>query len=384
MTKKSSSKLQNKNTVNANVKTPQIETEPRIMSFEDERISFHFEPIEIETIPLGSSRVEVRLAMVSINEIRLDQANPRIFYRLQTEKKPNPKQQDLIDILWEDSDTKKLKRSIQKTQGVIEAIIVGGDGSILEGNCRVTCYHKLTKEDPENERWKRIKTRILPIDVTRDQISMLLGELHIAGKNEWKPFEQANHLYTMHERGNSSLEDLAAIYRMSKTKVRQMINAYRLMSEEYLPKVKDPYSLLDKWSYFFEFYKKFNPDRDRRKPNGREIETDFVKWMLDGKFKPVGKGARQIRDLPRILDNPEARSVFEKADFDQAWKVVEKQTPELGSRLFKSIAVATESLENAPVSELKAIEEGDESRIKKLLSLKRALHDFMRRAGVKV
>ncbi len=351
----------------------------RVIKFEPDSIRIRFERTESETVPLGQVSLEVRLGLVLIEDLRLDQTNPRIQYQMQTMGHQNPNQEELGEALWKDSDVAKLKRSVQATGGIIEPIIVQGqDGTVLEGNCRLVCYRKLAEEFPDNGDWTMIKARILPAGVTRDQVNVLLGELHIAGKNEWTPFEQAAHLYEMRKRGHPE-EALSEMYRMSKSSVVQKIRAYTLMKDKYLPMTDGSERLLDRWSYFEEFYKRCKPKAD--KPDGKELEEDFVQWMLDGKF-PRGE---HVRRLPEVLKNDEARKALDCPDgnIEAAWEIVEAGSPELGSKLFKTVVAACEQLQNAPLSEVNKVRDGDKPRMEKLLNLKSALADFLKQVKVK-
>ena len=164
---------------------------------------------------------------------------------------------------------------------------------------------------------------------------------------------------------------------MSKSSVNKKIRAFKLMSEKYLPQTTGDVALLEKWSYFEEFYKRCNPKKDEA---GMALEDDFVRWMLEDKFKR----GEQVRLLPAILDNPEARKVLEKKDIESAWEVVQHGSPELGSKLFKAIVTATEALEEAPLSEVNEIKNGDEVRWNKVQDLFKALNTFVKQTGRKL
>src|SRR5437667_11594030 len=142
--------------------------------------SFKFEPLEKELIPLGANKYEISLAEVTLDSVQLDRNNPRIQYRLQSQSEWSPSQEKLMELLWESSSVKDLKRSIATNGGLIEAVILTAEGVVIEGNCRVVCYHKLRDENPDDERWTKIRSRILPFGITREQLDVLLGELHIA------------------------------------------------------------------------------------------------------------------------------------------------------------------------------------------------------------
>jgi len=112
--------------------------------------------------------------------------------------------------------------------------------------------------------------------------------LRSTGKNDWRPFEQAAHLYRMWEKGGYSEARLAEFFRQSKTSISAKIRAYRLMAEKYVPEYKDA-NVMGKWSYFEEFYKNCKPKAND--PDGIELENKFVDWVGTGKFSRGEKSA---------------------------------------------------------------------------------------------
>lgn len=349
----------------------------RLVSFEDDQIGFEFSKVEREEIPLGDgNRIQVVLAEIDLSKLRLDRSNPRISFALRAKNKSNPSQEELEELLWEDDDVKALKRSIQGAGGLVEAIIVNGaDCTVLEGNCRTVSILKLAAEFPDDPTWKKVRARIVPSGITRDQISLLLGELHVGGKNHWSAFEQAAHFYDMHVTKGFKLERLAEMYRMSKSTASAKIRAYRLMVENYMPQADATTSPINKWSYFEEFFKVCKPKLTEA---GEELENRFVGWMLEDKFK---KGA-EVRYLKKILEDSDALNELEKNDAASAWAVVEQDSPELGSKLFKSIVAATKALKSAPLTEVDAVRDGDEARVRELREMKKALDSFAEQAGI--
>jgi len=332
-----------------------------------ENITLEHERLENEVIPVGSQEIEVVMAKVPIDELKLDTANPRIQFQLEATNKVNPTEEDLREILWEMKATKDLKRSIQSNKGLIDAIIVSGqDGTVFEGNCRLTSYYKLRDEtNGEDPKWTHVRARILPPEVSRDSINFLLGELHIAGKNNWSPFEQAAHLYDMNEVGLSE-KALSEQYRMSKSYVNSKIRAYRLMKQTFVPmaheKKVEVRSLSGYWSWFEELYKACKPSRPGKEISDRiydgvELEHKFCEWVLENKLPQ----ASDVRNLKHCLDSPKAMELLEEkgGTIENAFLFVSASKPELNSKLWKQIAATTQLLEHMPYDEIKAIREGD-------------------------
>ena len=351
----------------------------KVIEFVPDLIGLSYEKLEIEPIPLGEeTRIEVQLAEVDIKDLRLDQRNPRIQFKIQSRGVYNPTKEELADILFEDDDVVALQRSIRFTGGIIEPIIVqGSDGTVLEGNSRTACYWRLAKDNPDDPRWRRIKARIVPAGVSREQINVLLGELHIAGKNKWSAFEQAAHLYEMNKKQSFSINYLADAYRQSKTSISNKLRAYELMVDKYLPRTHGETSPLDKWSYFEEFFKVCRPGNNEE---GIALQERFVEWMVAGKFK---KG-EEVRWLKEILQDPEAVEALETKDVRAAADVVREDSPELESKLFKAVVKATEELSVASMLEVAAIQREDGARVAKLRQLDKALKALAEQAGIEL
>src|SRR5438552_696636 len=103
-------------------------TKPRVnggtsVLLDAKNISLRHQRMENEIIPLRGTDIEVILAEVDCHDLKLDITNPRINFALGARSKRNAGEKELEEILWEDPDVKKLKRSIETNGGVIDAII---------------------------------------------------------------------------------------------------------------------------------------------------------------------------------------------------------------------------------------------------------------------
>jgi hypothetical protein len=354
--------------------------------FEAKGITLKHRRLEREIIPLGATRVEVELGEVELDKLQLDPTNPRLAFKIQARDLKNPSQKQLEGLLGEDPDVAALRRSIAATGGLIEAIIVQDDGTVLEGNCRLTCIRRLNEEARgKDSRWTSIRARILPPGVDRRVIDVLLGELHIAGKNEWTPFEQAAHLYGMSQKGYKEL-DLAGMYRQSKSYINAKIRAYRLMKETFVHLVQDEDHQIKNpdryWSWFEEFYKVCKPSAPGKPENparmydGRELEEKFCDWVANRKIPR----AEQTRALARILDNKDAMKIFEKAGLDKAFEFVADKDPTIASKLWKQLQTTTELLVSMPLADLEALRDGDAAKVRIFEDLVKAIDRVKREA----
>jgi len=329
----------------------------------------------VETITLGGQQVVLRHEDVELQNLRLDPKNRRVQFILKS-LGPSVNEADVERELWSIDDVKKLKRSIEENGGLVERIIVAHDGTVVEGNCRLVCYRKLQQQAEEasvqDERWKRIPARVLPPDITERQIHILLGDLHIAGKNEWKPFEKAAYIYDMQEKFGFSYDFLAEHLRMSKSTIKQLKDAYTLMSEEYLAKYPEPKNLSN-FSYFLEFFRKFKAPSD-------EIKKDFVQWVGE---RRIYEGM-QVRDLPYIVTNGAARQALELEGYDAAMAILKQERPERTIPVFKAMDRLIDELGKAPKNEIDALRAGDRAKIQKARELYRALRSFAELANLRL
>lgn len=320
-------------------------------------------PQMVEEITLGGQSVRLVHIDIPIGDVKLDRKNQRIQYFLaSTGGKVDD--EELEKKLWEIPDVKALYRAIIFNEGLVERIIVMADGTVVEGNCRTVCYRKLHKEFPVEPRWAKIPARVLPPDIEPKLLAILLGEMHVAGKNKWTAYEKAAYVYRMNEELGFSLDHLAEHLRGSKATIKKLIDAFKLCKEQFLEKYPEPKNVY-KFAYFEEFYKKF------KKPDP-ELERDFVDWVGTEK---VTEGIH-VRDLPDIVAHPTARRALSENGYSAAMMVLEAVDPSYASEFFGAIDWMVEQFKKAPAEDIKAIRDGDEARIAKVKTLYEAFIDF--------
>jgi len=326
-------------------------------------------PEMIEEITLGGQSVKLIHKDIPIEDVNLDRTNQRLQYFIAAAG-ASAKDEDLEKRLWEIPDVKALYRSILGNLGLIERIIVKHDGTVVEGNCRTVCYRKLHRDQPDEPRWMKIPARTLPAGIDQKLLAILLGEMHVAGKNAWTAYERAAYVYRMHENLGFSLDWLAEHLRASKSSITKDLKAYKLMAEEFLVRYPDP-SNLYKFSYFQELYKKI------KKPES-EIEDEFVNWVGTGK---LNEGI-QVRDLPSILKHSAAKKALGESGYSAAMRVLEAVDPSYTSKFFEAVDEMIEEFKKAPAEDIQAIQEGDQARIDKVKNLYKAIRDFARLADL--
>lgn len=308
--------------------------------------------VEVDEITLDGKRIRVRNQDLPIEVVRLDPTNPRIAHTFAFEAQGSTVSQErqLEQRLWEDPDVHDLLRQVAVNQGLIERIIVRSDYSVVEGNCRTVVYRKLRERFPKDPTWKLIPARVLPADIAGRDVAILLGEMHVAGKNTWSPFEKAGHTFRLHKEFMLTQDEIAARLRISKSKVNQLVRAFEAMKLRYLPKYPGR-GAIRKFSYFEELFK--NPELRDWAIDSRNLDK-FVWWVGEGQLEQ----GSQVRALPSILNNKEAIKAFSELGFAAARKIVEAENPALTSPLFKAMVEVTALLEQARMDDILRLRKG--------------------------
>ena len=336
-----------------------------------EEITIHGEPIHLE-------HVDAR-----IDQVEPDRDNPRIRYRLGYLSQGD---NTLDEVILDMPEVKKLLKDIENNGGLRERVILQQNGKgtykAVEGNCRLICYRKLSLRHPDDSRWRTIPARVLPKDIDQKKVAILLSDMHIAGKIEWKAHEKAGQVYRMRNDLHMTQDEVAIYLRQSKTTVNRLHDAYAFMIERFLTVDDEEYRDKGegKWSFFDEFFRS-KQLRDWYKADP-EFGNKFCRWVGEERLSD----GIDVRSLTAIVSNPEALKSFEvgpkKTAFADARKIVETVDPEEGSDFFKLLAKFRDSCTNAAqVKEILRIRTDKVAR-QRVLDTYVALVDFMRLADV--
>jgi hypothetical protein len=329
--------------------------------------------VVVDEITLDGRSVQVENVDLPLADVRLDPRNPRIANTVAVSAMgEGPALQKRIEaLLWEDDDVRDLYRQVLINKGLIERIIVRQDGTAVEGNCRTVVYRKLREKYSADANWQRIPARVLPADIGDREIAILLGEMHVAGKNTWTPFEKAGHVYRMHRDFALTQEEIAQRLRMSKSKVNQLIRAFDVMKNRFLPKYPGPGSVR-KFSYFEELYK--NPTLREWATTTPNAEENFVDWV--GKNR-LAQGIH-VRQLSAILQNPEAVVALTNEGFAEAQRAIAQDNPAMTSKLFKRMLEMTEALKKAQLDDIQKVRGTDSSKARQIVEeMEQALGHFL-------
>jgi hypothetical protein len=328
------------------------------------------------TVRLGNQDFTVERKKVPIGWLKLDPNNQRLGYQLTLLRKEGRGNTDeeIHQLLWELDPVKDLYQSVLQNGGLIEDPFVKNDGLVIEGNSRTVVMRELHKKLPSDQRFATLYVRILPPGATEEQVTTLLGELHIAGRIEWKAFEQAEYVWKMSKQFGKTYDFLAAHLRMSRSKISQKIAAYE-QTKIYLEESNDPVGI-SRFSHFEEFMRK-TALKDRIE-NDPEFMKEFRKWVLEGRFPD----SKDVRMLPEILDNAKALEVLKRTGVQAAVGVLNKEDPSRSSDLYFSVDEAVRQLRNIPLAEIKDLQAKNVTKVEKILELHRALKEVAAFSGL--
>lgn len=327
----------------------------------------------VDEITLDQRRVIVRCIDLPLEVVKLDSQNPRIANtaRINALGNSDVLQKELAELLWSDPDVQALYQSIRQNKGLIERIIVRSNGVVAEGNCRTVAYNKLSQAYPKEVTWQHIPVRVLPEDISERQLAVLLGELHVGGKNKWSAFEKAGHIYELCETHGLTQDEIAKLLKTSKTAVNHSTRAFSAMKDQYLPRFGGV-GAVHRFTHFLELYKQ--PDLRKWVTSEDGLLTEFVNWVGTGRLPK----ANDVRELVDVVKSPPALAAFRQSGFEGAKQVLELDQPELASELFKQMMDMTAALDAARLPDIQRVRKDNVGSAKRLVrNLRESLDRFI-------
>jgi len=328
---------------------------------------------KIDYITIGGKKIKCEVKEIDIFKLKYYRQNPRVFSILSTF--PDDVTQEVIEQkLWQLDSTKELFQDIKRNKGLIEEIIVKGD-EVLEGNSRLCAYRKLferASSEEEKKLWRYIRAKILPKDITKEQIFVILGTFHIKGKAKWIPYEQASYLYRMVEEFNKSTKELSSMIGVGENVIKVAIESYKTMNDA---GIRD----LNKFSFFVEYFK--NRELKKLREENPYLTNEFIKWVKEGRIPR----AEKVRDLPTILKDKKAKKSFwyDGEDFEECLYIAHKRHPEAIDSFYSNLKKTTRLLRDAPTQ--KIMEEIERNKTKKAIIkyLAREVKRFCKNLNIK-
>lgn len=255
--------------------------------------------------------MEEKHTSLDVEQIQYDAENPRI--KMALEKYGDHLDAERIHFALKSgaegsdgaSSYNKLRDSIRTSGGIQDPISVveqNGKYVCIDGNTRLAIYKQFIKEKVSGD-WSTIKTRVMSNASQRD-IETIRVSAHLIGPREWPAYEKARYLHYLRSQKFMDYNEMVALCGGNKSDIERQIDAYHDMNEYYRDKVENDTAFkIDRFSGFVELQKPkikeaiFDADLDLK---------DFGEWIRDGKIYRL----TNVRDLPRVLGDEEAKNTF--------------------------------------------------------------------------
>jgi hypothetical protein len=257
-------------------------------------------------IPIGGRKIPCEYKEIMHSELEFYAENPRLYSLLMSEG-IKPTQEEIEEALIKKPHVRQLKKEIEQFGGLAEPVYVrdGETKIVLEGNSRLAAYRILNKEDPI--KWNKMRCQLLK-DISDGEVFALLGMLHIHGKNDWDPYEQAGFFYRRFKNENVTKKELGEQLSMSAMEVGKLIEVYEFMKNKKLPSKQ--------FSHYNVYLRSQKIKTVREKDKG--FDDLIIKKIEEGEISE----AREVRDnLPKICEkggNTLKKFIREKLTFEEA------------------------------------------------------------------
>lgn len=311
------------------------------------------------SISLDGEETKIQVSEININDILLDELNPRISFFRDNQNSDKLSNDKIIFALTQKKPEafRKLKDSIHNNKGIIYPIWVESLGfenskkyRAIEGNTRVVVYKQLNIEEPNENKWKTILSYILLHTVSEKRRNLIRLISHLRGATEWDAYEKAKYLYKLWNEEGWSTHRLEKQTKMNLKQIDENIEAYKIMERQYLPAHEDDPNEVNKFSYFIE-YVQDKKLQNLMKNNSKDVK-DFCDWVADKEKIPTGQNVRRLRD---IFENEGTIEIFLNKGFSAAMQILEFKKPYLVSSFYKYIENVIDGLKGISAEEIDEI-----------------------------
>ena len=331
-----------------------------------------------------------RYEMLKVDTIEFDRENPRI--KMALEKYGDRLNAERIHFALRSatdgargtSSYSSLRDSIRASRGVMAPVTVTRKGDkyvCIDGNTRLAIYKQFLKEGLEGN-WSEIKAIVLD-DADQRAVEAIRVSAHLVGAREWPAYEKARYLHHLRNQQFMDYSELIALCGGNKTDIERQIEAYHDMNEYYRDVVDDTAFHIDRFSGFVELQ---NPRvKEAIFDAGLELK-DFGEWIRDGKIYRM----ESVRDLPKILRDDDARSVFCNGgprSIEEAVKLVDQKAENENDQsadeitldtasVYRLATVLTRRINDLPYSEIRSLKNKEHEKVEEQI---RALEDLSER-----
>lgn len=193
-------------------------------------------------IPVQGKVYTITYCHLRHEELQFYADNPRVYSALHDGEANSPTQDEIEAHLQKKDHVRELRDDIRKNGGLLNPVIVKDTTKeVVEGNCRLAAYRLLGKEDPI--KWERLRCFVLPPPVNDSDIASILGQLHLKGTLDWRPYEQAAFLHRRFTIDKVSVPDLTKEIPLTEREIKHCIEVIEYM-------IKHDDNTLERWSHY--------------------------------------------------------------------------------------------------------------------------------------
>jgi hypothetical protein len=267
---------------------------------------------------------------IAIEDLVLDPRNPRIAPLSDSLADTPPRDWIVMALGRFSSDDEErststsyssLRESIRASGGVMQPIIVAptdnGKYMVIEGNTRVAIYLELGAEEVDGD-WSSIPAIVRAGGDEKGEHTVRL-QAHLVGPRPWRPYAKAKYLHELYHQQKLSMSEIHNCCGGSgrRREIEEYIQAFADIEEHYVPLLEGGPVDQSRFSAFVELQKP--PVLSALIRHGHTKE-DFAKWVNDSRFTPLNT----VRQLPRILANPQAKQKFLTRNAGEAMRILEQ------------------------------------------------------------
>lgn len=240
---------------------------------------------------------------IPIENLKFLPDNPRVYAVIREmddfhDLTQEEKQERIYECLLKEPSVKNLRPEIIRDRGLQEPIIVRWDTKeVIEGNSRLAVYRKLNKEFQDEDLWKEIHCLVVA-ELTDEQQTRLLGQIHLHGKTDWSRYARALYCYRWVVEQKKESESLARISGLTKHEIKKNVNTIKLMQ-------KNDDNIHSNFSYYDVLV------RNRVISSATDKDSTLCDVLLS-MIKKKDFTAQEMRDrLPAIIEKPKILRKFQ-------------------------------------------------------------------------
>ena len=258
-------------------------------------------------ITIRSQKFILPIHEVRLKDLRYYQENPRVYSALHNGQGA-PGQEEIEAHLQDDEHVRELKLQIEQNGGLMEPLFVReATMEVVEGNSRLAAYRLL--EVDNGVTWSHVRCALLPPEIDDSLVMSLLAQLHLTGKKNWIPYEQAAIFYRRKTKEKIPIPQLANESNLKEQQIRHRIGVIELM-------IQSNDNQLSRWSHYDEFLK--SRTIQKACANHPGLADEIIDQIKSGKIKR----AQDVRDKLKVVcsGQKQIKQFVNGASLDQAFE----------------------------------------------------------------